>query len=174
MFCSRKPGPPDCGQTTVIRRTVDLIHRPATGFFTEEVRASGPRGHARIGFDVVTLDGVRAPLARAGAGGPRVGRYAVDVASFERVGVTAVERGLERADTLLVIDELGKMEFWSQRFVALLDRLVAAPNPILGTIMARPHPVANRFRKAAGVSVVEVTAANRDALPSALAAQLNR
>ena len=35
------------------------------GFYTEEVRerSSGGRGF-RIGFDVVTLDGVRAPLAR--------------------------------------------------------------------------------------------------------------
>jgi len=30
------------------------------GFYTEEVRGD----HGRIGFDVVTLDGERAPLAR--------------------------------------------------------------------------------------------------------------
>lgn len=39
------------------------------GFYTEEVRGpgSGARGRgrgARIGFDVVTLDGKRGPLAR--------------------------------------------------------------------------------------------------------------
>ena len=37
------------------------------GFYTEEVRtsSSGGRG-SRVGFDIVTIDGVRAPLARIG------------------------------------------------------------------------------------------------------------
>lgn len=165
-------GLPGCGKTTAIRRTIALIHRPALGFFTEEVRGVGTGRAGRIGFDVVTLDGARGALARAGASGPRVGRYAVDVATFERVGVSALEHGLDDRETLIVIDELGKMEFCSRRFVTLLERLFAAPNPILGAIMARPHPVADRLRNAAGVTVVEVTAANRDELPAQLAARL--
>ena len=32
------------------------------GFYTEEVRSSSKR--SRVGFDVVTLDGQRGPLAR--------------------------------------------------------------------------------------------------------------
>ncbi len=162
-------GPPGCGKTTTILRTVELLARPVAGFYTEEVRDEGGR---RGGFDVVTLDGRRGPLARTGAPGPRVGRYGVDVASFERTGVASLVSGLEDPAALLIVDELGKMEFSSERFVALLPRLFAAENPLLGTIMARPHPVADRWRHAAGVEIVTVTTANRESLPASLAHRL--
>lgn len=161
-------GPPGCGKTTIIRKTLELLDRPAAGFYTEEVRTRGGRG-ARIGFDVMTLDGQRGPLARVGEDGPRVGKYRVDVASFERLGVTALDKGLARPDTLLVVDELGKMEFASPAFVALLPRLFAAPNPLLGAIMQRPHPVADLHRRAPGVHVIAVNTTNRDRLPADLA-----
>lgn len=165
-------GPPGCGKTTAIRRTLERLARPAAGFFTQEVRV--PHGGGRLGFDVESLDGHRGPLARIGGDGPRVGRYRVDVPSFDAIGVRALELALEQPGTVLVIDELGKMEFLSPRFLELLPRLLAAPNPLLGTILARPHPVADRVRRARGVEVIAVTAHNRDDLPLALAERLAR
>lgn len=162
-------GPPGCGKTTVILRALAILSRPAAGFYTEEVR--GPRGGSRLGFDVVTIDGRRGPLARVGAPGPRVGKYGVDVASFEELGVRALEEGLRNPATLLVVDELGKMEFFSSRFVALLPHVFEGPNPVLGTILYRPHPVAERYRGAPGVEVVRVTTQNRDVLSQELASR---
>lgn len=62
------------GKTTVVKKLVDeLISAPETfgtiaGFYTEEVCESWPRStsksHPRIGFDVVTFNGTRKPLAR--------------------------------------------------------------------------------------------------------------
>lgn len=161
-------GPPGCGKTTVILRTLDLLRRPARGFYTQEVRVGGGRG-PRVGFDVIALDGGRGVLARVGAPGPRVGKYGVDLRSFEAVGVRALEEGLRDLGTLLVLDELGKMELLSETFTALLPRVFAAQNPLLGTILHRAHPVADRYRRAAGVTLVEVTATNRGELPRELA-----
>ena len=51
------------GRTTLVRHIVQQLKEtgvPLNGFYTEEVRGH----HGRIGFDVVTLDGQRAPLAR--------------------------------------------------------------------------------------------------------------
>lgn len=167
-------GRPGSGKTTVILRTLERLERPAAGFYTTEVRAPGAGSRtARVGFDVVALDGARVPLARVGFHGPRVGRYGVDVARFEEVALPALTRGLEDPDTLLVVDELGRMEFLSRAFVELLPRIFAAPNPLLGTIMVRPHPVADRYRRAPGVEVITVTAANRDRLPEELARRLD-
>lgn len=178
-------GPPGCGKTTVILRTLALLGRPAAGFYTEEVRRGAParpgagrtpagagtggRPGPRTGFDVVSLDGRRGPLARVGGPGPRVGRYGVDVPSFEAVGVRALEAALEDPRVLLVVDELGRMEFLSPAFRALLPRLFRAPNPLLGTVLSRPHPLADRYRGAPGVEVVEVGRGNREALPGILA-----
>lgn len=156
-------GPPGCGKTTVVLRVLEFGGRAATGFYTQELRSPHGRG-ARFGFDVVALGGARGPLARVGAAGPQVGRYCVDVESFERIGVSALEDGLADPGTLLVVDELGKMELLSARFVELLPRIFAASNPVLGTILERPHPVADRYRRAPGVEVVRVTSENRDGL----------
>ena len=164
-------GPPGCGKTTVIHKTLALLERPAAGFYTDEVR-EGAGGRGRLGFDIVALDGSRGSLARIGAEGPRVGRYGVDVCSFERIAVRALEDGLADARTLLVIDELGKMEFLSSRFVGLLPRVFEASNPVLGTILWRPHPVADRFRHAPGVEEIRVTSESRECLPGELAARL--
>jgi len=160
-------GPPGCGKTTVILRTLGLLSSPAAGFYTEELRSS--EGGGRLGFDIVALDGRRGPLARVGRPGPQVGKYAVDLSSFEDVGVRALEAGLRESHTLLVIDEVGKMELLSTAFVALLERAFRSPNPLLGTILYRPHPLADRFRRALGVEVIPVGRQNRDALPAELA-----
>ena len=62
------------GKTTLVRKVCSLLQQregiEVHGFYTEEVRerTSGGRG-SRIGFDVVTLSGNRAPLARVGRWG---------------------------------------------------------------------------------------------------------
>jgi nucleoside-triphosphatase len=164
-------GLPGCGKTTVILRTLPLLSQPAAGFYTEEVR-DGKAGDRR-GFDVVALDGRRGPLARVGGAGPRVGKYAVDLRSFEDIGVRALEAGLREPHQLLVLDELGKMEFLSGAFVTLLEQVFRSPNPLLGTILYRRHPLGDRFRKAPGVELIQVTTENRDTLPRKLARSLS-
>ncbi len=154
----------------MILRTLGLLPHSAAGFYTEELRSS--KGGGRLGFDVVTLDGRRGPLARVGRPGPQVGKYAVDLSSFQDIGVRAVEAGLRELDTLLVIDEVGKMELLSAAFVTLLERAFRSPNPLLGTILHRVHPLADRFRRAPGVELIPVTRQNRDALPAELARKI--
>jgi nucleoside-triphosphatase len=164
-------GPPGCGKTTVIRETLRLVSPPVAGFYTEEVRGRGSGG--RLGFDVVALDGRRGPLARVGGPGPRVGKYAVDLDSFEDIGVRALEAGLLKPHQLLVLDELGKMEFLSAAFVTLVVRAFQSPNPVLGTILYRRHPLGDRLRHAPGIELIQVTIQNRDALPVELAGRFS-
>ena len=69
------------GKTTLVRKVCSLLQQKedieAQGFFTEEVRertsGRGGRG-SRIGFDVVTLSGDRAPLSRV-----HVGRWGASI-----------------------------------------------------------------------------------------------
>lgn len=54
---------PGVGKTTLIHKTCEALRSQGIsiqGFYTEEIRQHG----RRTGFDVVTLDGKRAPLAR--------------------------------------------------------------------------------------------------------------
>lgn len=159
-------GRPGCGKTTVVIRTVEQVGRDrCSGFYTEEVRSQG----RRIGFDVVSLEGHRAPLARVGEEGPRVGRYGVQLDEFEQVGVSALERGLDRRDHLLVVDEVGKMELFSDRFRSVLSRLLEeSKSPVLGTLMRGRDRLVDRLRTSPNTRTIEVTVENRDDLPPRL------
>eukprot|EP00906_Rhabdomonas_costata_P006978 RCo010088 len=88
-------GSPGVGKTTLLLKVGEYLctAHPAVamdGFITTELRGSG----GRVGFNVVTLDKrVTAPLARIGEHqGPRVGRYVVDLSSFENVAIPVLER----------------------------------------------------------------------------------
>ncbi len=164
-------GRPGCGKTTVIRRTVELLGPSrCAGFYTEEVRQRG----RRVGFDVVTLEGKRGTLARVGARGPRVGRYGVDLASFERLGVSALQKGLEDRAPVLVVDEIGKMELFSRRFVETLGGVFdpEATHAVLGTLMVGRSRHVDELRRRRDIRIVTVTAENRDRLPQYLSAEL--
>ncbi len=157
----------------MIRRAVELIGPShCAGFYTEEVRQRG----RRVGFDVVTLDGRRGPLARVGARGPRVGSYGVDLVSLERLAVSALEAGLRERASVLVVDEIGKMELFSSLFVETLEAVLdpGAPHAVLGTLMLGRHRHVDPLRARPDIRIVAVTVENRETLPRELSVELSR
>lgn len=146
----------------------------ASGFWTEEVRASSD--HERIGFDIVTLSGQKAPLARRGKGSPAVGPYAVDVPSIEAHAVAAL--ALRPGIRFFVIDEIGKMELKCPPFYPAVQAVLDAPNVIsFGTVPVPSygHKVAEveAVKSRADVHVIKVTKGTRDGLVGEVAAILN-
>jgi nucleoside-triphosphatase len=163
-------GRPGVGKTTVAERLVALLRDaqvPLSGFLTTEMREGGHR----VGFSLETLGGKRAVLAHVEfRGPPRVGRYGVDVASFEELAIPALARTEE--DCVTVIDELGKMELASPAFrdavSALLERQVA----VVATVLASRHPFTDALKRRSETETLPVTVQNRDNLPRELAARL--
>jgi nucleoside-triphosphatase len=96
-------------------------------------------------------------------GPPRIGKYGVDVATLDRVGVRALERAIERGQ-IVVVDEIGKMELFSEAFKAAVLAALDGPAPVVGTIMSKPYPWADQLKKRRDVTLIEVTRENRDAL----------
>jgi nucleoside-triphosphatase len=137
----------------------------AGGFSTEEIRALG----RRLGFKVQDLhSGARGTLAHVDfKGGPRVGKYGVDVPSFERIGVAALEAARRRAGCI-VIDEIGKMELFSQRFREVATDILDSARTVLATLPVHKHPFLNQLRHRADIDLIEVTPSNRDDLPRRL------
>ena len=62
----------------------------------------------------------------------RVGKYGVNLDNFHRVALPALEflPGID----LIVVDEVGKMECLSARFVAAMESLWRQPVPLLITV----------------------------------------
>jgi nucleoside-triphosphatase len=160
-------GHPGVGKTTFVRRVVEALDVPAGGFYTREVREEGQR----TGFEIVTLDGSVAPLASVSGSGPKVGRYFVNTAALERVGVPAVEAAIA-ADHLVVVDEIGKMELLSVRFQRALVEALRSHCRLFGSVMVARHPLVDELRAQPDTLVFNLTPANREDLLGLVHAQL--
>lgn len=172
-------GLPGVGKSTACRRVIELCNErgvQAEGFLTEELR----RGGSRIGFDMVGLgreQGRRAKFARVdGIVGPQVGKYNVAVQDFESFAVPILQHinALSPSGNVIgVVDEIGKMELFSEQFVSharkiLIDRSV----PLLFTIALRGGGFIAEAKRMRGLEVIELTRENRDEMPSRIAALL--
>ena len=158
-------GPPGCGKTTVARKIAGILGSGAIGFFTEEVRdAAG----IRTGFRVESTDGRKGELSNRRPGpGPRVGAYVVDVRSFEAVAIPSLAGP---ADKVFVIDEIGKMECFSEAFRARVKEILDSGVRVLATIPLRGGgSFLQGIRSRPDVAIVPVTPANRDLLPREIA-----
>lgn len=162
-------GRPGSGKTTLLRQAVQALGQPAAGFYTRETRDAHGQ---RTGFEIVTLDGQTATLARVGLASPHhVGRYGVDLAALERVGVPAIETAIANG-RLAVIDEIGKMELLSPAFQRAVIELFRLHRPLLATIMLAPHPFADELKRQPDALLFELTAANREKLRGVVEAHL--
>jgi nucleoside-triphosphatase len=156
-------GQPGVGKTTIIQTVVARLGASAGGFYTEEMREQG----RRTGFRLVALDGGTGTLASVNVSSPyRVGKYGVHLHDLERVGVNALWRAIEQPDvSVVVVDEIGKMELFSSSFREAVLVALDSPKAVLATIMARSQPWVDALKARPDATLVEVTRANRQALP---------
>jgi nucleoside-triphosphatase len=155
-------GRPGIGKTTVARRLLALLQEagvPVGGFTTGELRTSG----RREGFVIEAASGAREALAHVGLPGPpRVGRYGVDLAAFERVALPAL--GDPGLGGVVVVDELGKMELASAAFRTAVVELLARDVAVVATVQLARHRFTDALKRRPDIRVVRVTEATRDAL----------
>jgi len=150
-------GMPGTGKTSIIRQVITQTNCKAGGFYTQEIRSVG----IREGFKIVTLDGKEAMLAHIAIESPfRVGKYGVDVSVLDTTGVEAVYNAIAGSD-LIVIDEIGKMELFSSKFIQAVADALASPKKVLGTITLKPHPLADSIRQNRSIQVTELTRNNQ-------------
>ncbi len=150
-------GLPGSGKTSILKEVLAQVGKGAGGFYTEEIRVGG----VRHGFKIVTLDGQSATLAHIDTQSPyRVSKYGVDLAGLEQVAVPAIRKAIQECD-VVVIDEIGKMELFSPSFREAVLEAIESGKMVLGTIMLKPHPWADKIKQHPGVKVVPVTKMNR-------------
>ena len=163
-------GRPGIGKTTVARRLVTLLQEagvPVGGFTTGELRTGG----RRQGFLVEAASGAQGLLAHVDLPGPpRVGRYGVDLAAFERVALPAL--GTPAIGGGVVVDELGKMELASAAFRAAVAELFGRDVAVVATVHQARDRFTDALRRRPDIRVVRVTEETRDALPERLMERL--
>jgi nucleoside-triphosphatase len=163
-------GLPGTGKTTLLMELVRRFARFApAGFYTEEVRKEG----MRRGFRLMSLDGREGTLSDVTFEGyHRVGHYGVDVDRFEAFLVSL--ELVSNPTSLIFIDEIGKMECLSQRFVRLAESLFCSGKTVVATVARQGEGLIREVKLRPDSRLVEVTPANRQALPEELVRWLEK
>lgn len=152
-------GSPGCGKSTLIEKIVAGTKRPATGFFTREIRAHG----CRVGFSINTLNGKEGILAHQNIKSRyRAGKYGVNIKDIDHVAVPAMHTDNE--NILVVIDEIGKMECFSSPFKETVLQVLNSKNPVVGSIALSGGPFITRIKRRDDILLIEVSKGNRDSL----------
>ncbi len=150
-------GPPRCGKSTLIEKLILRIEKPATGFFTREIKEKG----RRTGFSITTLDGKRGVLAHENIKGRfRVGKYGLNLEDIDRVAVPSMLPAIP--GEIVVIDEVGKMECFSSLFRETLIKVLDSQHHVIGSIAQKGDQFIQEIRNRDDVLLVNVSEKNRD------------
>ena len=150
-------GLPGCGKTTAIMKIVtELGCSIVAGFYTEDIR----KGKIRKGFRFKRLDGAGGIFAHVDIKSRcKVGKYGVDVTGFEKNVVPILD--VEQSNVgLFVIDEIGKMECFSEKFVAAVRRLFASDKSVLATVARKGSGFISDVKNYPGAQLFNLTHEN--------------
>ncbi len=161
-------GAPGDGKTTVVGKVAaGLRGRTIRGFTTAEIRS----GRERQGFRLETFDGRSAVFAHVSIRSlHHVGKYGVDVAALDALVGEALDPRAN-ADVYLV-DEIGKMECLSEKFVAAIKDLLDSGRPLVATVALLGSGFIEQVKRRPDVELLTVTRSNRDSLPDEILARL--
>lgn len=161
-------GRPRVGKTTLIRRLTDLLDERAGGFYTEEVAGEGVRG--RRGFKIITLDGREGTLADVSIRSRfSVGKYGVNMDDLDNVGVDALQKAIDERQWV-VVDEIGKMEEFSEHFRETIVRALDSERRVLATIRLNDSPFTKGIKERSDVTLIKLTVPMRDEVRQSLEA----
>jgi nucleoside-triphosphatase len=151
-------GLPGIGKTTLIKQLVYELERyRPVGFYTEEIRHKGERK----GFQLVGLDGRKSILAHVFIDSPyQIGKYRVDVTAFDSfldsLDVPETDGGI------VVIDEIGKMECLSVKFVRMIQELLDSKNIVIASIAHTDGGIKGKIKERDDVRLFKMNLDNRD------------
>jgi len=135
-------GKPGSGKTTLLKEISQKLRSKISGFYSEEIRKNGKR----VGFKIKTFEGKEGLLAHLDFKSKyQVGKYKVNLKDLEEIGVKAIEKGIEEGK-IIFIDEIGKMELFSEKFKEAVLKALNSKNKVLATIMLAKNPFADKIK----------------------------
>lgn len=159
-------GAPSSGKTTVIKKVLHALQLPANGFYTEEERQDGKR----VGFMMHTIDGKSGYLAHQDIKSSiHIRRYGVSLSNIESIAVPSIR---PTGGQIIILDEIGKMECFSQIFQEAALEALNSPNIVIGTITLGGTDFIQQVKARPDIIIHEVTLDNRDTLPEQILRQI--
>lgn len=150
-------GLPGVGKTTLIMRIIEWAKEKegikVKGFYTREVREAGKR----VGFEIMTTENQRGLLAHTKIKSPhRVSKYGVNVEGFEPLILPLLEVESSRR-TLFVIDEIGKMECYSEKFIRSVRHIMDSEMPVVATLALKGGGFIAEVKRRADAEIFTLT-----------------
>ncbi len=153
-------GYPGVGKTTLVKKVIGNLECPIGGFYTHEMLVDGKRK----GFFITNFEGHQMIMADENSDSPyRVAKYGVNIDAFEKIGIPAMERALGKSD-LIVIDEIGRMEMFSNIFCDALREVFDSEKPLLATIKKIDCELTKELKERTDIEIFEVTKQNRNVI----------
>jgi nucleoside-triphosphatase len=153
-------GPPGVGKTTLIKKILENIDLKAGGFYTEEIKEN----NRRVGFKIISLDNQEGILAHISIkNSRRVGRYGVNIYDLENIGVKCLNQAL-KDDGLILIDEIGKMEVFSEEFKEKVLDCLNSEKFVLATIGIGGDKFISKIKERKDIVLFTINRENRDRL----------
>src|SRR5262245_57462688 len=96
-------------------------------------------------------------------GSARVGKYGVDVSVVDDLASSTL--AVDARTEVYLLDEIGKMECLSPRFVTAVRTLLDAGRPVVATVALRGSGLIAEVKHRSDAECWEVTRSNRDDIP---------
>ena len=166
LFVTGRPG---IGKTTVLLNAAEELK--AKGYYVGGmISREGRQDGSRVGFEIINFKtGEKGWLAHINQpNGPQVGKYKVNLKDLDSIGVRAIQTALGDVD-VVVIDEVGPMELFSQAFKQAAMDAMSSGKLILGVIhQSARDPIIESIRNRDDTLIVTVTIDNRNGLHNIL------
>lgn len=153
-------GQPGIGKTMFIEKLTEELKdlRPA-GFYTTEIREAG----IRKGFELISFDGNKSILSHVKMKSLyRVSRYGVDVEGFENF-LDSISF-FDLTTSIVIIDEIGKMECFSEKFRLLVKDILDSDKLLVATIALKGSGMIADVKKRDDVKLFQMNMENREYL----------
>ncbi len=156
-------GKPGIGKSTILKKVATDLKIPKYGVVAKEIRDSQ---NQRIGFEAVTFDGRSSIFAHKYAFKTKfsVGEYYVDAEAIDNFVVPELRKGLDKSNSIVLIDEIGRMQSFSDEFLNIVGCLFQSRSNLLATIVLEDEPWSLKFKKYPGAILIEVNDKNREYL----------
>ncbi|MCS7250026.1 MAG: NTPase [candidate division WOR-3 bacterium] len=163
-------GKPGIGKTTLIKKLISFFNlKNICGFYTEEIRER----NVRVGFKIITFYNGEGILAHINFFSPyKISKYYVDIQNFEKLVIP--ELSLAKEKKIVFIDEIGKMELFSEKFKEKVIEIFNLNKIIIATIPISKIDFIESLKSLPKVKVYEITFENRNQMLEILKEEIDK